>query len=198
MSEKIPFINGSNLLGGVSAATVTAAARAVPSDFIREAERRVMPYEAEKAKGQVEEEFKVACGVYPPIACGYYIYVRIYQRDPEKKIQTAEGEKTLLIRSHAAVTEDKYQSCVGLVVAIGPQAYKGTNFDGTPRYPDGPWCKVGDIVLIPRYEGVQVSVGDFRNRPADAVPLMIIADDKIMGITPDPEFVVATHVIDRN
>lgn len=182
-----PYINGTSIYEAPSSAYSS-----------RDVERRVMPEETLAAQLITEDNFKRACGVLPPVACGYFIYVRVYQRDPEKKIQTDEGEKTLLIRSHAAVIEDKYQSCVGLVIAIGPQAYKGTNFDGTPRYPDGPWCKVGDWVIIPRYEGTQVTYGDARNRPSDMLPLMILADDKIMGITPDPEFVVATHVIDRN
>lgn len=161
----------------------------------RDAERRVMPEEALAAQLITEDNFKRACGVLPPVACGYFVYVRVYQSDPEKKIQTDAGEKTLVTKTLRAINDEKYSTCAGLVISVGPQAYTGNNFDGTPRYPGGPWCKVGDWVIIPRLGSDQISYGATREQ---MVPLMILADDKIMGIVPDPKFVIATHVLDQD
>jgi len=158
---------------------------------------RVMPHEQSVAEMIVYEDFKAACGKYPPHIGGYYVCVRIHQRDPEKKLINAEGKEVTLFR-HTGITmmEDKYQSCVGLVIGMGPQAYQGTNFDGTPRF-DKEWCRVGDFVIIPRYEGIQISYGDGKRGQGNMIPLMILPDDKIYGIVEDPEDIVATHVIDR-
>ena len=60
------------------------------------------------------------------------------------------------------------------VVDIGPEAYKDKD-----RYPDGPWCKKGDWVIIGRYAGV----ARFR---VDDVEYRFIADDKILGKVDDP------------
>ena len=38
--------------------------------------------------------------------------------------------------------EDKYQGKVGLVLALGPESYADEE-----RFPDGPWCQVGDWVM---------------------------------------------------
>lgn len=40
----------------------------------------------------------------------------------------------------------------GIVVALGPQAYRETN-DGDRRFSEGPWCRVGDRILFNRYGG---------------------------------------------
>ncbi len=39
------------------------------------------------------------------------------------------------------------------VVAMGPDCYKNKE-----DYPGGPWCKVGDIVITPRYVGHKIEI----------------------------------------
>jgi hypothetical protein len=80
---------------------------------------------------------------------------------------------------------------------MGPQAYRGTNLDGSDRFPEGPWCAVGDFVLVGTYSGLQFSYGDPKLGQHAKIPLIICPDDKILCKVYDPEAVVATHVIDR-
>lgn len=56
------------------------------------------------------------------------------------------------------ITEDtmemvNYMQSLAQVVAVGPDAYTDTD-----RFPNGPWCKPGDIVLIHPHEGQTVEV----------------------------------------
>jgi co-chaperonin GroES (HSP10) len=147
-------------------------------------------HEAPVAQYIVEDAFEKLCGKKPPRVTGYFIAVKVHQRDPMKKIQRDDGtEVDFYKHTERTVSEDKYQSVVGLVVGVGPQAYMGLNTDGSKRFPEGPWCKVGDIVIFPRYSGAQVK---FRG-----VPLVIFPDDQVMGIIEDPEDIIATHLDDR-
>ncbi len=68
--------------------------------------------------------------------------------------------------------DSKYQSVAGLVVGMGPQAYQGD------RYPEGPWCKVGDWILLPRYEATMLT---FRG-----VAMGMIPDDRVQMVIEDP------------
>lgn len=157
----------------------------------------VLPHEQQAAEMIVYENFKTACGKYPPHVAGYNILIRVYQRDPTKKMMGPDGKEIdFITKTDKAVTADKYQSVVGVVVGMGPQAYRGTNFDGTPRYPEGVWCMIGDIVVIPRYDGQQFSYGDPKLGMHRMIPLVSINDDKIICKLQDPEDVIATHVID--
>lgn len=165
--------------------STNAAMQQIPPVF-----SHIKDHEKPVAKFIVDENFKKLCGKNPPRITGYFVAVKIHQRDTSKKITRDDGTEVDLY-THTDVTrsEDKYQSCVGLVVSMGPQAYKGQNADGSPRFSEGPWCNVGDFVIFPRYEGFQAT---FRN-----VPLLIVPDDKIMGIVEDPDDIIATHLKDR-
>lgn len=148
--------------------------------------------EREKPVAQfiVDDLFIKLCGKKPPRVTGYFVAIRIHQREISKKVTRDDGtEVEMYTGTDATRTEDKYQSCAGLVVSMGPQAYKGNNLDGSPRFSEGPWCSVGDFVAFPRYEGFQIT---FRN-----VPLIIVPDDKILSIIEDPDDVIATHLKDR-
>src|SRR5690348_16896614 len=87
----------------------------------------VQPHERGVAEAIVFNEFKNACGKYPPHVAGYNVLVRVYQRETEKEIKDKDGKviTSLITRSHRAADNDKYQSVVGLVIGMGPQAYKG-------------------------------------------------------------------------
>lgn len=158
----------------------------------------ILPHERKEAETQVFEKFRKVCGLYPPHVAGYNVLLQIYQRESEKEITGPDGKKTsLMIRSDAAVRQDKYASVVALVIGMGPQAYRGNNFDGTPRFPEGYWCAIGDWVVIANYTGTQISYGDPKLGAQAKLPLVIVPDDKILAKVYDPESVVATHVIDR-
>lgn len=78
-----------------------------------------------------------------PEPTGYHVLCLQYVR-PES-ITTAGGMKLIL----AAQTrkEDEFQGRLGVVLALGPDAYQDTG-----KYPSGPWVKPGDIVAWPALE----------------------------------------------
>jgi co-chaperonin GroES (HSP10) len=64
----------------------------------------------------------------------------------------------------------------GNVLAVGPQAYKGE------KYPEGPWCKVGDWVIFARYAGSRFKI--------DGGEVRLLNDDEIIATVKDPEDIV--------
>ena len=63
-----------------------------------------------------------------------------------------------------------------IVLALGPDCYKGERFQHS-----GPWCKVGDWVIIPRNEGTQFLYNE--------IPVHLLPDDRILTVIPDPTVV---------
>lgn len=124
------------------------------------------------------QEFKLRPG-------GYLIAVKIYIRPEElKTIKRDDGTEAKLFLPDIARAEDKYQSVAALVMAMGPEAYKGDRYAGQE-----PWCKVGDWVVIPRYESFQLNY--------KGVVMALLPDDKIMAVIDDPTDVMAAHLADR-
>jgi len=59
------------------------------------------------------------------------------------------------------------------VLDMGDQAYS----DPT-RFPNGPWCKIGDYVVFAAYSGTRVSV--------NGVEYRLMNDDSIEAVVADP------------
>lgn len=105
---------------------------------------------------------------------GYLVALKIYVEPNELSVvETDDGKSVTLYRPISMQAEEKYQSCSALVCALGPEAYNGDKFNDS-----GPWCKVGDWVMIPRYEATAVS---YRG-----VAVALIPDDRIMAVITDP------------
>jgi hypothetical protein len=101
---------------------------------------------------------------------GYYILA----------VQWVRGEKiagTSLFAAEVTKREDKYQGRSGLVIAIGPDAYRGD------RYPSGPWCRVGDWIAWPAMENAAARM------EYAGVVITTIPDDRVVLIGVDPEIV---------
>jgi len=131
-------------------------------------------HEEEEAKKFIEQHL----GFPAPRVCGYYMAVKLYVRPEEVSTFTdKDGKEIKIILPESARVEDKWRSCTALVLSQGPQCYKGKKFKDS-----GPWCKVGDWIVIPRNEGVQVN---YRG-----IPMQYIPDDRVLGIIEDP-----THVV---
>lgn len=104
----------------------------------------------------------------------YFAAVKIYVRPEElTEITREDGTKTTLYLPDTVRAEDRYQACVGLVVALGPDAF--TTKDGKPR---GSIYKVGDWVCFPRSDIVRM---DFCG-----VAMGIMTDDRAVIVTDDP------------
>jgi co-chaperonin GroES (HSP10) len=101
-----------------------------------------------------------------PIPVGYRLLVALPQ------IEETLGEMGL-VKSKKMMHEERIMSTVGLVVDMGAQAYTDP-----ARFPNGPWCKVGDYVVFASYTGTRVSV--------HGVEYRLMNDDSIEAIVADP------------
>jgi co-chaperonin GroES (HSP10) len=87
-----------------------------------------------------------------------------------------EAEETFdsgIIKSDETRRHDELLTTVLFVVDLGPDCY----LDKT-RFPNGPWCKKGDFVLVRPHAGTRLVIHDREFR--------IINDDSIEGVVADP------------
>jgi co-chaperonin GroES (HSP10) len=100
-----------------------------------------------------------------PEPSGYRILVAIPEQDKEYE--------SGILKSDATLYQEEVLSTVFFVVKMGPDCYK----DPT-RFPNGPWCKVGDFVLARPNSGTRLKIHGREFR--------IINDDTVEGIVEDP------------
>lgn len=86
-----------------------------------------------------------------------------------------ELSKTIIIID-TVTDRERAASVVGTVMEMGPDCYKGTFPNGTPRFPSGAWCKKGDTVLFSRYQGMRFKIGGIEFR--------MLSDDAIVATVP--------------
>lgn len=136
----------------------------------------IEPHEEELAKQFIDEQFVEMTGQsFDMRPAGYLVAVKIYIRPEElKTIKREDGTEVTLYLPDTVRAEDKYSSVSALVCAVGPEAYQGEKFERS-----GPWCKVGDWILIPRYESTMVS---YRG-----VAMALLPDDRVMAVITGPE-----------
>jgi co-chaperonin GroES (HSP10) len=136
----------------------------------------IEPHEEELAKQFIDEQFVEMTGQpFDMRPAGYLVAVKIYIRPEElKTIKKEDGTEVTLYLPDTVRAEDKYSSVSALVCAVGPEAYQGEKFERS-----GPWCKVGDWILIPRYESTMVS---YRG-----VAVALLPDDRVMAVISGPE-----------
>lgn len=101
-----------------------------------------------------------------PKPCGYKLLIAM----PEAAKEFDGG----ILKPDAMVKQDEVASSIGVVLDMGPEAYT----DKT-RYPNGPWCKVGDYVIMRAYTGTRFRVygKEFR----------LINEDTVEGVVSDPK-----------
>lgn len=78
-----------------------------------------------------------------------------------------------IIKSDETRRNDEILSTVLFVVAMGNDCYK----DAT-RFPTGPWCQVGDFILVRPNAGTRLVIHDREFR--------IINDDSVEAVVQDP------------
>ena len=78
-----------------------------------------------------------------------------------------------LVKPDELVKKDEILTTVLFVVKLGPDCYK----DAT-RFPNGPWCKEGDFVLVRPNAGTRVLIHGREFR--------IINDDSVEAVVQDP------------
>jgi co-chaperonin GroES (HSP10) len=100
-----------------------------------------------------------------PQPVGYHILCAI----PEVEEEFENG----LIKSSQTVYYEEMLTTVLFVVALGPDAYKDPQ-----KFPSGPWCKVGDFVLVRPNAGSRLVIHGKEFR--------LINDDTIEAVVDDP------------
>jgi co-chaperonin GroES (HSP10) len=80
---------------------------------------------------------------------------------------------TSIVRPQAIVDQERMATVVLFVMKMGPDAYTDKS-----RYPNGPWCKVGDFILVRQYSGTRMSIygKEFR----------LINEDQVEAVVQDP------------
>ena len=81
-----------------------------------------------------------------------------------------------ILYSDEQIDRQQLATVCGNVLAVGPQAYTGEKF------PDGPWCKVGDWVIFARYAGSRFKI--------EGGEVRLLNDDEIIATINDPEDIV--------
>ena len=101
-----------------------------------------------------------------PQPTGWRLIVLPFKMDEKTKGGIIMNESTLEMQQVA--------SQCGNVLAMGPQCYTDKE-----RYPEGPWCKVGDWVIFARYAGsrIQIEGGEIR----------LLNEDEILATIKNPE-----------
>jgi co-chaperonin GroES (HSP10) len=80
---------------------------------------------------------------------------------------------TGLIKAEVTMHHEELLTTVLFVVKMGPDAYKDEK-----RFPSGPYCKVGDFVLVRPHAGTRLKIHGREFR--------IINDDSVEGVVEDP------------
>ena len=96
---------------------------------------------------------------------GYKLLIAL----PEIEEKTEGG----IIKSAQSMHEENIATIVGYVMSMGSDAY--ANY---PRFPTGPYCKVGDWVLFRAFSGTRIKIHDREFR--------LINDDTVEAVVQDP------------
>lgn len=123
--------------------------------------RELLSKEAESIEEQTPQER----GRFLPDPVGYKMLIIL----PEQDVKYESG----ILKADTTRYADEVASVVGFVAKMGPDCYKDS-----VKFPTGPWCKVGDFVLMRSYTGSRFNVHGKEMR--------IINDDGIEGVVDDP------------
>jgi co-chaperonin GroES (HSP10) len=108
-----------------------------------------------------------------PEPTGYRILIAIPKKDEtfkDSKIIIAETERR----------KEEIASIVGLVIKLGSGAYQDPD-----KFPDGPWCKEGDFIIMRSYSGTRFKV----HTPEGDQEFRLINDDTVEAVVADPRVV---------
>ena len=123
----------------------------------------------EKIEEQLPEEIAVPIAKQLPEPSGYRILIAL----PEADEKTEGG----IIKAASLVERESVGSICGFVMKLGPDAYNDKR-----RFPNGPYCKEGDWILMRSYTGTRFLVHGKEFR--------LINDDSVEAVVQDPRGVV--------
>ena len=85
-----------------------------------------------------------------------------------------EKTKGGIIMGQDTLEKQQVASQCGNILAMGPDAYGDKK-----RFPDGPWCKVGDWVMFARYAGSRIKI--------ESGEVRLLNDDEVLATIKKPE-----------
>jgi len=100
-----------------------------------------------------------------PKPVGYHLLIALPQVEDTYESGIAKADRT----KH----EERVLSMMGAVIDMGEQAYADKE-----RFPNGPWCKVGDFVMFRPNSGTRFKVNSQEYR--------LLNDDSIEAVVADP------------
>ena len=100
-----------------------------------------------------------------PDPSGYRILCAI----PDIEVKYDSG----IVKADITMQHEELLTTVLFVLKMGPDCYKDDK-----RFPSGPWCKVGDFILVRPHAGTRVKIHGREFR--------IINDDSVEGVVEDP------------
>jgi co-chaperonin GroES (HSP10) len=100
-----------------------------------------------------------------PVPSGYKILIALPEADEKTEGGIIKAEETKRI--------EEIGSVCGFVLAMGPDCYKDES-----RFPSGPYCKVGDWVMMRSYSGSRFAI--------DGREVRLINDDSVEAVVEDP------------
>ncbi len=101
-----------------------------------------------------------------PQPTGWRLLILPFKMNDKTKGGIYLGESTL--------EKQQVASQCGNVLAVGPDAYGDKQ-----RFPDGPWCKVGDWVMFARYAGSRIKI--------EGGEVRLLNDDEVLATIKNPE-----------
>ncbi len=84
-----------------------------------------------------------------------------------------EAYESGIVKAESTRKNEEVSTIIASVLELGPDAYKDKE-----KFPNGPWCKVGDYIIIRAYSGTRFCLygKEFR----------ILNDDSVEGVVADP------------
>jgi co-chaperonin GroES (HSP10) len=101
-----------------------------------------------------------------PVPVGYRVLIDLPQV-PET------FDNSLVLKANTTKQAEHVLSTIGFVIDMGGQAYTDKE-----RFPDGPWCKVGDYVMFRANTGTRFKI--------EGVEYRLMNDDSIEAVVADP------------
>jgi hypothetical protein len=145
--------------------------------------------EFDRSRNLLEETLGKEHSVKP---VGFDLMIQIYKRPTTGKVLLPDQIRDT----------DKFNNRVARVLAMGPEAYLRKS-----KFPKGPWCQIGDWLIVRPYEMSQFGIkvkDDVRILHEDLIDiegnkfdLANVFDDKIRNIVAYPELIDTSDVVGR-
>ena len=121
------------------------------TDEFKEAEEEVIPVEDRASQ--------------LPVPTGYKLLIALPAPDEKTEGGILKAADTLQVEETGSI--------VGFVLAVGPDAYQDKK-----RFPNGPYCKEGDLIMMRAYSGTRFAIHSKEFR--------LINDDSVEALIDDP------------